>query len=64
MVVDGLRDSPGPCLGFLSFTQKLDLVEKEEPVMNASSLTQVVESVFELRKPEFFLAVDDPSQTN
>jgi hypothetical protein len=60
-VVDGLHNSPRPCLGLLSFTRKLDLVVDEKPVTNALCSAEVIESIFKLCESEFLLAVGNSS---
>jgi hypothetical protein len=58
-ILNGLNDRPGLRLNLASFTRKLDLVEGDKSVTNASRSTKVVEGVFKLCEPELLLSVDD-----
>ena len=61
LVLEGLHGSSRFCLGLLAFTCKLDVVEYNEAMANASCFTEAIESVLKLPKLKLLLAVDDTS---
>ena len=63
-ILNGLHDRPGPRLGFLAFTRKLNLVERDKSVANASCPTEVIEGVFELCESDLLLSVDNTSEAD
>jgi hypothetical protein len=63
-ILDVLHDCLGFCLGLLTFTRKLDLAERDKPMMKAPCPMEIIEGVFKLGRVELLLGVSNPSQTD